>query len=83
MGFISVIWGIFALLAMFCAFLPLLGVLNWFVVPFSAIGVVLGYIAKTPNKDSEKNTGGRIGFICSIVALCLSMFRLFLGGGIL
>jgi len=81
MGFISVIWGIVSLLGMFLAFLPFLGILNWFVVPFAAIGVVLGYLAKSPD-GLEKKSAGRLGFICSLVALCLSLFRLFLGGGI-
>jgi hypothetical protein len=82
MGFVSAIWGFLALLAMFCAFLPLLGILNWLVVPFAAIGVVLGYLAKAP-KESGGEKSGRIGFICSVIALCLSMFRLLLGGGII
>ncbi len=82
MGLISVIWGLLALVGMFIAFLPLLGVLNWFVVPFAAIGVVLGYLAKS-SQGSENKSTGRVGFICSLIALCLSMFRLLLGGGIL
>ncbi len=81
MGFISAIWGIVALFMMFIAFLPLLGILNWLVIPFSAVGVVLGYLAKG-NVGYRSSNSGRIGYICSIVALCLSVFRLLLGGGL-
>lgn len=79
MGMISAVWGIVALIAMCVAFIPLLGILNWFVIPFSAIGVVLGFLALSgPGRSRAK-----AGLVCSSVALILSFIRLSLGGGII
>ena len=80
MGLISAVWGLAALLLMVVAFLPMFGVLNWFVVPFAAVGVALGYIAKSSGpRDSGR---GKTGFFCATLALCLSIFRLMIGGGV-
>ncbi len=79
MGLVSAIWGIVALLAMFVAFIPLLGILNWLVIPFSAIGVVLGILSLI----GSPRLGGMTGLVCSLIALALSLFRLSLGGGII
>ena len=79
MGIVSAVWGIVALIAMCIAFLPLLGILNWFVIPFSAIGVVLGFLAL----NCPSRFGANTGLVCSLVALILSFVRLFIGGGII
>ena len=79
MGLISAVWGIVALIAMCIAFIPLLGILNWFVIPFSAIGVVLGFLAL----NGPGGSGARAGLVCSLVALILSFVRLSIGGGII
>ncbi|MEF8822807.1 MAG: hypothetical protein V5B78_07085 [Desulfohalobiaceae bacterium] len=79
MGFISAIWGIVALIAMCVAFIPLLGILNWFVIPFSAIGVVLGFLSL----NGPGRAGAKTGLVCSVVALILSFVRLSIGGGII
>jgi hypothetical protein len=79
MGVVSAIWGIVALIAMCVAFIPLLGILNWFVIPFSAIGVVLGFLAW----NGPGRYGAKTGLVCSLVALILSFIRLSIGGGII
>jgi len=76
MSIIANVWGLFALLFAFVAFLPLLGSLNWLGIPFAALGVVLGFIAKRPDG------AGKFGCIASIIALIVGMFRLTIGGGI-
>ena len=76
MSIIANIWGLLALLFAFIAFLPLLGSLNWLLIPFAAVGVILGYLAKGSD-------GCRFGFIASVVALVVGMFRLFIGGGLI
>jgi hypothetical protein len=81
MGLVSAIWGLVALAAMCVAFVPLLGLLNWFVIPFAAVGIVLGYLAKGEERERGRSLG-KTGFICSLVALLLSMFRLLVGGGV-
>lgn len=79
MGVVSAVWGIVALIAMCVAFIPLLGILNWFVIPFSAIGVVLGVLAL----NGPGRYGAKTGLVCSIAALILSFIRLSMGGGII
>ena len=40
MGVLGLIWGIFAMMGMLFALIPLLGWLNWVVIPFSIIGII-------------------------------------------
>jgi putative exporter of polyketide antibiotics len=71
LNIISLIIGVVALLMAIIGFVPLLGSLNWLIVPFALIGVLLGALSRS---DNGRN-------LCLIVtAICL--VRLFLGGGI-
>jgi hypothetical protein len=63
--------GLVTLILMIPAFIPLLGALNWLLVPIALFGAVIGMI-------SSRN-GGRN--FCLIVA-AFGALRLFLGGGI-
>lgn len=63
--------GLVTLILMIPAFIPLLGALNWLLVPMALFGAVIGAI-------SSRN-GGRN--FCLIVA-AFGALRLFLGGGI-
>ena len=82
MGLISVIWGIVALLWMVLAFIPLLGWGNWFMIPFAAIGAVIGAIGYA--LTSPQNRGrAKTGIILNIAAAVIGAVRLSLGGGVL
>lgn len=72
MNLISTLIGIVALVAALVAFIPLLGSLNWLLIPIAVIGLVLGLF-------SDKTTGRNI----NLVVLVIAMFRLFIGGGLL
>lgn len=72
MNVISVIIGIMALIIALVGYIPLLGWLNWFVIPAAVVGLVLGLMSKA--------TSGRN---INIVVLALAIIRLALGGGIL
>ncbi len=65
-------FGVVALLLAMIAFIPLLGWLNWFIIPLAAVGVAFGFA-------SDKN-GGR-NFCLVVVAICA--IRLWIGGGII
>ena len=54
------------------AFLPFLGILNWFILPLPIIGLGLGVLSR---RTSGRNL--------NIVALLIIILRLSLGGGIL
>ena len=70
--YVPVIIGIMALIIALVGFIPLLGWLNWLVIPGAVVGLVLGLLSK---KTSGRNI--------NIVVLALAIIRLALGGGIL
>lgn len=72
MNLISIVIGIVALLGALVGFIPLLGWLNWGVIPLAVVGLVVGLLAK--------ENGGRN---VNLVVLVLAIIRLMLGGGIL
>jgi hypothetical protein len=72
MNVLSTSIGLMALLIALVGFIPLLGWLNWFVIPGAVVGLVLGLL-------SQKASGRNI----NLVVLALAMIRLALGGGIL
>ena len=71
MNLVSILIGVAALLGALVGFLPLLGWLNWFVIPLAVVGLVLGLMAR--------ETAGRN---VNAVVLVLAVVRLSLGGGI-
>ena len=68
MNVISVSLGMMALILALVGFLPLLGWLNWLVIPAAVVGLL-----------SQKTSGRNI----NLVVLALAVLRLALGGGIL
>ncbi len=68
---IAFIFGLIALLLAMVGFIPLLGWLNWLIIPIAAVGAIFGLL-------SEKN-GGR-NFCLVVIAICA--LRLWIGGGI-
>jgi hypothetical protein len=76
----SFVLGILAIGGMFLGLIPLLGWLNWFVIPFAGIGLLISIIAvATSQENREISIAGLV--LCSI-ALFISIPRLIIGGGI-
>ena len=72
MNVISVIIGVVALVIALVGFIPLLGILNWFVIPLAVVGLIVGmFDARTTGRNFNA------------IVLVLAVVRLFLGGGIL
>ncbi len=72
MNVISVLIGVVALVIALVGFIPLLGILNWFVIPLAVVGLIVGmFDARTTGRNFNA------------VVLVLAVVRLFLGGGIL
>lgn len=69
---LSLAFGIVALLLAVPAFLPLLGWLNWFVVPMALVGLGLGVVSRS-----------RSGRNLNLVVIIIAVLRLTIGGGIL
>jgi hypothetical protein len=68
---LSLLIGAVALLLAIPALLPLLGWLNWVVIPLSVLGLGVGVISKS-------KTGRNL----NLVVLVIAALRLMLGGGI-
>lgn len=68
----SLIIGIIALVCALVAFLPLLGWLNWLIIPLAIIGAGIGVLSR--------GTGGRN---LNLFVIVIGILRLMLGGGIL
>ena len=44
MGLISIRWGLVAMIWMVLALIPLVGITNWLLIPFAAIGAIIAAI---------------------------------------
>ena len=69
---ISIIIGVFALLLLIPAFIPLLGWANWIIIPIAVIGLAIGAM-------SDRTAGRNL----NIVVILVGVGRLMLGGGII
>lgn len=71
MGLISVLWGIVAMLWMVIALIPVVGIANWLLIPFAAIGIAL----TSPGKRGRAKAGLALNGIVIVVAVVrLGMF---------
>lgn len=82
MGLIGLLWGIGSMLWMLLAFIPLLGILNWLMIPFAGIGLIISGIGYAMT-SSEHRGRARVGLWLNGLAIVLGVVRLHLGGGIL
>jgi len=69
---ISALIGGVSLLLVAVAFLPLLGIANWIILPLPIIGLLIGLLSR-----------GRLGRNLNLAALVIGIVRLSIGGGIL
>ena len=69
---VSLIIGVIALLCAVIAFIPLLGWLNWLIIPLAVIGAGIGLIGKSKS-----------GMSLNIFVIVVGVLRLMLGGGII
>jgi hypothetical protein len=78
----SLVLGILSAVGMIIGFFPCLGALNWIVIPFAGIGLIISVIAVTQTKEGESKGNAIAGLILCSVALLFGLIRLFMGGGI-
>ncbi|WP_341633222.1 hypothetical protein [Sphingomonas agri] len=69
---VSLIVGLVALICALVAFLPLLGWLNWLIIPLAVVGAAIGVISR-----------GTAGRNLNLLVIVIGIVRLVLGGGIL
>ena len=69
---VSLIIGVVALICAVIAFIPLLGALNWLIIPLAIIGAFIGMISR-----------GTAGRNLNLFVIVIGVVRLMLGHGIL
>jgi uncharacterized membrane protein YjjP (DUF1212 family) len=69
---VSLIIGAVALICAVVAFLPLLGWLNWLIIPLAIIGAGVGMLSR-----------GKAGRNLNLFVIVVGVIRLIIGGGIL
>lgn len=82
MGLISLLWGIFAMLWMILALIPLLGWGNWFLIPFAAVGALIAAVAIAVTAR-EKRGRAKAGLVLNGIVIVVAIVRLNLGGGLI
>lgn len=82
MGLISLLWGIFAMLWMVLALIPLLGWGNWFLIPFAAVGAIIAAIGIAVTSP-EKRGRAKAGLVLNGIVIIVGILRLTLGGGVI
>jgi hypothetical protein len=71
-NFVSLIIGLVALVCAMVAFVPLLGWLNWLIIPLAIIGAGVGLVSR-----------GTAGRNLNLFVILIGIVRLMMGGGIL
>ncbi len=69
---ISALIGGVSLLLVAVAFLPLLGIANWIILPLPIIGLLIGLLSR-----------GKLGRNLNLAAILIGIVRLSIGGGVL
>lgn len=82
MGLIGLLWGIGSMLWALLAFIPLLGILNWLMIPFAGIGLIISGVGYAMT-SFERRGRARAGLWLNGLAILIGIVRLHLGGGIL
>ena len=82
MGLISLLWGMFAMLWMVIALIPLLGWGNWFLIPFAAVGAIIAAIGIAVTR-SENRGRAKAGLVLNGIVIVVAIVRLNLGGGLI
>lgn len=82
MGLISLLWGIFAMVWMLLALIPLLGWGNWFLIPFAAVGAIIAAIGIAFTSPARRGRA-KTGLLLNALVIVVGIGRLMLGGGLI
>ncbi|MGV8942929.1 hypothetical protein [Thermomonas sp.] len=82
MGLISVLWGIVAMVWMIFALIPVIGITNWLLIPFAAIGAIIAAIGIALSRPDNRGRA-KAGLILNVVVVVVATLRLGMFGGVL
>lgn len=81
MGLISLLWGIVAMVWMVFALIPVIGITNWLLIPFAAVGAVIAAIGIL--FTCRENSGrAKTGLVLNGIVIVVAILRLGLFGGV-
>jgi hypothetical protein len=72
LNLVSIIIGLIAFVCALVAFIPLLGWLNWLIIPLALVGTIIGALS-----------AAKSGRNLNLFVIVVGVLRLMLGGGIL
>lgn len=81
MGLISLLWGIVAMLWMVLALIPVIGITNWLLIPFAAVGAIIAAIGILFTRTGRRGRA-KTGLVLNGIMIFVAIWRLGLGGGI-
>jgi uncharacterized membrane protein len=82
MGLVSLLWGILAIAWMVLALIPVIGITNWLLIPFAAIGAVIAAIGIALTRPENRGRA-KAGLVLNVLVVIVAMWRLGLGGGVI
>ena len=81
MGLISLLWGILALVWMVLALIPVVGITNWLLIPFAAVGALIAAVGILFTR-AENRGRAKAGLVLNGIVIIVGIVRLSLGGGV-
>ena len=81
MGLISLLWGIVAMAWMVVALIPIIGITNWLLIPFAAVGAVIAAIGIAVTGPGNRGRA-KTGLVLNGLVIVVAIFRLTLFGGV-
>lgn len=82
MGLISVLWGIVAMAWMIVALIPVIGITNWLLIPFAAVGAIIAAMAMAMTRAGNRGRA-KTGLVLNVVVVVVATLRLGMFGGFL
>ncbi len=82
MGLISVLWGIVAMVWMVVALIPVIGITNWLLIPFAAVGAIIAAIGIALSRPGHRGRA-KTGLVLNVVVVVVATLRLGMFGGVL
>ncbi len=82
MGLVSIIWGIVAMIWMVFALIPVIGITNWLLIPFAAVGAIIAAIGLAVTSH-EKRGRAKTGLVLNGIVIVVAVLRLGMFGGLL
>ncbi len=82
MGLISVLWGIVAMIWMVIALIPVIGITNWLLIPFAAIGAIIAAVGIATSAAGNRGRA-KTGLVLNGIVIVVAVLRLGMFGGLL